>query len=137
MHPAPIIISIAAFLKRREPWLRHAPREHLLSFIEWYWRDARVGVVREAGRIVAVALARATSDLARTKAEPYYHDEAGRIVWLDHIASRHPQGIPHLLAQARQRFGEREAYAGDVFKREGELRMLPQRLIERLIAGGT
>ena len=134
---APIIISIAAFLKRREPWLRHATREHLLGFVTWYWRDARVGVVREAGRIVAVALARATSDLARTKADPWYHDEAGRIVWLDHIASRHPSGIAHLRAQARRRFGEREAYAGEVFKRDGELRMLPQKLVERIIAGGT
>lgn len=134
-YPA-AVVSAAAFLKRREPWLRREPRDRLLPYIAAFWYDGRIGIVRSGGRIVAVALARATNDLARTQAEPYYHDEAGRIVWLDHIASAHPQGIAVLLGQALMRFGRRDWYAGNVFKRAGELRMLPHELVERLTKTG-
>lgn len=132
----PLLVSVAAFLKRHEPWLRHTPRTNLLNFIEWYWRDGRVGIVRENGRIVAVALARATSDPEQTRMCSYYHDEQGKIVWIDHIASRHPAGIAILLRHAIQRFGPREAFAGEVFKREGQLRMLPFRIVERFSQTG-
>jgi hypothetical protein len=137
-HPGtfpPMVISVAAFLKRREPWLRHAKREQLLQLVNWYWRDGRVGVVRREGRIVAVALARASADLRETRANPWYHDEQGNVVWVEHIAATTPEGVPVLFGLAAQRFGKREAYAGEVFKRGGELRMLPSAIIER-IAGG-
>lgn len=128
------IISVAAFLKRHLPGLRPWPRETLLPYVEWYWRDARVGVVRDGPRILAVALARCIDDPAQAK-QTYHHDEHGRLVWVEHIASTHPQGVALLLQIAMQRFGPREAFAGDVFKREGELRMLPWRTVERLTAG--
>lgn len=124
-------IAVAAFLKRHEKWLRHAKREHFLPFIQWYWRDARIGVVRENGRVRAVALVRAVDEVAQAN-EPYFHAEKGRIVWIDHIASCHPLGVPILMRQAMQRFGPREAFAGHVFNRDGELRMLPWQVVERM-----
>lgn len=129
---APTMISAAAFLKRREPWLRHARRELLLPFVEWYWRDARAGIVCDGRRIVAIALARCVDDVAEARHDPYLHRPEGRIVWVDHIASTHVLGIPLLLRQALDRFGPREAFSGEVFKRDGELRMLPLRIVERL-----
>jgi len=129
---APSIISICAFLKRRAPGFRTAQRAALVAFVLWYWRDGRVGVIREHGRIVAIALARCVHDVKQA-AEPYYHDEKAPIVWVDDIVSRHPQGITLLLKHALQRFGPREAFAGHVFDRAGELRMLPIRVVERLI----
>lgn len=127
------ITSVAAFLKRRLPVMRHEPRAKLLSYVGWYWRDARIGVIRDGHKILAVALARGINDAAEAE-QPYFHDERGRIVWIDHIASVHPDGVPLLLSQAMQRFGPREAFAGHVFKRDGELRMLPWRAVERLAA---
>lgn len=129
---APTIISAAAFLKRREPWLRHATRARLLDFIGWYWRDARVGIVCDGAKILAIALARCVDDVAEARRDPFLHRPEGRLVWVEHIASVHPLGIPLLLKQALDRFGPREAFSGEVFKRDGELRMLPLRYVERL-----
>lgn len=132
MIAAPMI-SAAAFMKRHLPGLRPWPRKTLLEYVGWYWRDARVGIVCDGPRIVAIALARCLNDVEQAK-QTYHHDERGRIVWVEHIASVHPLGLPILLRQAMQRFGPREAFAGDVFKREGELRMLPWKTVERLTA---
>jgi len=128
---APTPIQIAAFLKRYSPHWRNTPRERLVPVVEWYHRDARVGVLRSGGNIVAVALARAmhSTDEADT---PYHHDESGKIVWIDNIVSRHPEGISQLLSMAMRRFGPREAFAGHVFNRAGQLRMLPWKTVERL-----
>jgi hypothetical protein len=134
MHAAPSILSVCAFLKRRAPGYRHAKRGPLLEFVGWYWRDARIGIVREHGRIVAVALARCVHDVKEGD-DPFRHDEAAPIVWVDDIVSRHPQGIGLLLQQVRQRFGPREAFAGRVFNRDGELRMLPFRIVDKITTG--
>lgn len=132
MTTAPII-SVAAFMKRHLPTLRRVPRKRLLDYVGWYWRDARAAVVWSGGRIVAVALARSMHTLEDAKRD-YFHDEAGPLVWVDHIVSKHPLGVAILLQNAMQRFGPREAFAGEVFKREGELRMLPWKAVERLAA---
>lgn len=124
-------VRVAAFLKRHLPALRTAPRARLVPFVEWYWHDGRVGVVLDHGRIVGVALARALHS-AEEAAREWHHEETGRLVWVDHIAARHALGIPILLQQALQRFGPREAFAGDVFKRSGERRMLAWKTVERL-----
>jgi hypothetical protein len=125
------MISAAAFMKRHLPGLRTWPRARLLEYLGWYWRDARVGILRDHGRIVGIALGRCLHDVKQAR-EHYFHDEAARIIWIEHIVSRHPLGIRLLLQQAMQRFGPREAFAGDVFKRDGELRMLPWKTVERL-----
>jgi hypothetical protein len=130
---APSLISIAAFVKRHAPTKRTAPRERLLPWINWYWRSGLCGVLREHGKIVAVALVRCVESIEQARM-PYAHDERGRIVWVDDIVSRHPQGIAFLLDMCRERFGPREAFAGEVFVRDGELRMLPWKIVERLAA---
>lgn len=132
MNP-PTEISIAAFIKRYSRDKRHAPREILLSWVAWYWRDGRCGVLREHGKIVAIALVRALDDIAKHD-QPHAHDEGGNILWIDDIISRHPHGIAFLLDLARRRFGHRQAFAGHVFTRAGELRILPWKTIERLAA---
>lgn len=124
-------ISIAAFIKRHSLDKCHEPRERLLPAVAWYWRDGRCGVLREKGRIVAVALVRCFNDLAHANT-PYHHEETGNIVWVDDIVSRHPRGIGFLVELAERRFGRRECFAGTVFKREGELRKLPWKIVERL-----
>lgn len=129
-HP-PTLISTAAFLKRQALGFRREPREKLLPFLNWYWKDGRIGIVREGPRILAVAVARCLAAIEQAN-EPYHHEDTGEIVWIDAIASRHPLGIPFLLRQAQLRFGPRRAYAGHVFKRDGELRMLPTKTVERL-----
>lgn len=127
-----MIVRVAAFLKRHLPALRTCERERLLAFVSWYWHDGRAGVVTDGPRIVAVALARALDETGDA-AEPWRHTEGGRIVWLDHLVNRHPLGIGILLQQAIGRFGPREAFAGSVFNRSGELRMLPFSQVERLV----
>lgn len=131
--PQTILVRIAAFLKRHLPAFRHVERTRLITFVAWYWHDGRIGVVTDGTRIVAVALARAL-DRVEDAAHEFHHAENGRIVWLDHVVNRHPHGLTILLRQARQRFGPREAFAGSVFNREGELRMLESRTVERLLA---
>ncbi len=131
MQPQATLITLAAFIKRNAPGFRRASRQELLAFLGWYWRDGRVGIIRDKGRIVGAALARCMNHPGQA-ADPYYHDETGRLIWIQDIVSHHPLGIPLLLEHARQRFGPREAFAGRVFHRNGELRMLPFRVVERL-----
>lgn len=128
---APQPISIAAFLKRYSPHRRHTPREKLVPYVEWFFHDARTGVLRENGRIVAVALVRAVESVEQASRE-WYHIEGGNIVWIDDIVSRHRDGIAHLLGMAMQRFGPREAFAGHVFSRAGDLRMIPWETVQRI-----
>jgi hypothetical protein len=130
MNP-PTEISIAAFIKRHSAVHRRDTREHLLGIVAWYWRDQRLGVLRNQGKIIAVALVRALTDLKQAET-PYHHDERGQILWIDDIISRAPCGIAFLLDLARQRFGQREAFAGHVFKRRSELRLLPWATVARL-----
>jgi hypothetical protein len=127
-----MIVRVAAFLKRHLPAMRGVERGRLVAFVAWYWHDGRAGVVTDGARIVAVGLGRALPDTGAA-AEPFRHEESGRIVWLDHIVSRHPLGLATLLQQAVRRFGPREAFAGTVFARSGDLRMIPFRQVERLI----
>lgn len=123
-------IGSAAFLKRRSPGLRSWQRGNLLRMLGWYWADGRVGTVRHAGRVVAVATARSLRDAAEA-ADPWAHHEDGRILWVEDIASTHPDGIRALLHLVVQRFGPRETLAGRVFNRAGDLRMIPWNNVER------
>ena len=125
------LIALAAFFKRHTPALRRWPRKDLLAMLEWYWRDARVGIVMAHGKIVAAALARCIDHPDQAKS-PWWHDESGQIVWIENIASKHPSGITALLNIACQRFGPKKAFSGSVFKRNGELRMLPWNSVLRL-----
>jgi hypothetical protein len=131
---APTPVQIAAFLKRHLPVLRKTPRAVLLSVVGWYQNVGVVGVVREKGRIRAVALARCVRTMEEGAAERWSHEEGaeGKIIWVQHIVSLHPAGIGLLLAQAAQRFGRRDAFAGHVYSRDGQLRMLPWNVVERL-----
>jgi len=131
---APTLISACAFLKRHAPGLRQATREELKAFVGWYWRDGRCGVIHNAGKIVAIALARCVPDCAAAQNDPFLHIDHGPVIWVDDIVSRHPFGVALLLEQSLQRFGPRSYFAGRVFSRDGELRMLPTRAVQRLIA---
>jgi hypothetical protein len=130
------MITLAAFLKRHLPGARRTSRVDLLKWLAWYWSDARVGIVRENGRIVAVALARCLAEPEQA-ADPYFHDEHGRIVWVQDIVSLHPQGVASLIQTLVRRFGKREALAGQVLNRDGELRKLPWNHVLRFFNGGN
>ena len=132
MNP-PSLLDVCRFLRSHLPARRAQERRGFARWVLWYWRDARVGVVHDAGQIVAVGLARFIHSPAEAD-QPYAHDEAGPLVWVQDIASDHPLGIPILLRQTLQRAGPREAFAGHVFSRSGELRMLPFRTVQRLTA---
>ena len=132
MNP-PSLIDVCRFLRRHGPGFKNCSTKNLAHFVAWYWRDARVGVVHDAGRVVAVALARCIKDVAEAET-PYVHTETALLVWVDDIVSQHPAGVQLLLAHALQRFGPRHAFAGHVFSRSGELRMLPFRTVQRLAA---
>ncbi len=130
--PKPTLIGLAAFVKRRVPAMRNCPRDLLLKVLQWYWNDGRVGILQVDGRIVAAALVRAVDTTDEAEADRYFHKEEGRLIWVDDIASTHPLGIPELLKMAMRRFGPRDAFAGHVLNRAGELRMLPWKTVERL-----
>lgn len=132
MNP-PSLLDVCRFLRRHGPGFKHCSTKNLAHFVAWYWRDARVGVVHSSGTILAVGLARFLHNPAEA-AEPYAHHEHGPLVWVQDIVSQHPLGIPLLLRQTLQRAGPREAFAGHVFSRSGELRMLPFRTVQRLAA---
>jgi hypothetical protein len=132
MRP-PGLILIAAFLRRHLPAVDHWAPEVLLVWLEWHWRNGGVGVIRERGRIVAVGVARCVHFRKQAETSPYYHAEDGPLLWVDQLASTHRLGLPLLLAQARLRFGPRKTVSGHVFKRPGELRMLPWKRVEKLL----
>jgi hypothetical protein len=126
-------VQVAAFVRRRMAALRKVDRAELLRIVEWYRCVAGLGVMRVDGKIVAVAMARCVPTMEAAQAEEWLNDEeGGKIVWVQHIASLHPRGIETLLRQAMRRFGQREAFAGSVFSRAGELRMLPWNVVARL-----
>lgn len=131
MRP-PGLMLIAAFLRRHDPAVEHWPVDTLLAWLAWHWRNGGVGVIRAEGRIVAVGVARCLQFEAQAR-HPYHHDENGPLLWVDQLASTHRLGLPLLLAQARLRFGPRTTVSGHVFKRPGELRMLPWKRVERLL----
>lgn len=129
----PGLILIAAFLRRHLPALDHWPVETLVEWLRWHWSNGGVGVVRDHGRIVAVGVARCVHSVEQAERETYAHDENGPLLWVDQLASTHRLGLPILLAQARLRFGPRKTVSGQVFKRPGELRMLPWKRVERIL----
>lgn len=130
----PTVIQVCAFLKRNGPWFRSWPREKLVPYISWYWKDGRVGLVRENGKIVAAAIARCVNDVADAD-EPFTHVELGRIVWVEDIVSKHPAGVAELFRQTMTRFGRRMAFAGKRFQRNRELQVLPWSVLQRLTQG--
>lgn len=132
----PTLLDLCRFLRGNSPGLRAVPVKGFGRWVNWYLADARVGIIREAGKIVAAAIGRCLDDPAQA-ADGYFHNESGRIVWIQDIVSLHPQGLPILIQHAVRRFGPREAFAGSVFFRAGELRMLPWTTVERLSRGGT
>jgi hypothetical protein len=132
MTTDPRIISIAAFVKRRLPKFRHVQREALLAWVNWYWAHGYVGIVRHHGRIVSVGFCRPLVNVEDAE-ERWSHAEDGKIIWIDDVASRHPDGLLHLFRHTIQRFGPREAFAGWCLSRDGELRMLPWAAVNKLI----
>jgi hypothetical protein len=130
----PTVIQLCAFLKRHGPWFRRWPREKLVPYIEWYWKDGRVGVVREDGKIVAAAIARCIKDVSEGDVH-YRHHPDGQIVWVEDIVSLHPDGVAILLKHAMEIFGRRLLFAGKRFVRNGELQILPWSVVERLTRG--
>lgn len=73
--------DVYAWMDQRYPcaW----PEEARRAWFGWYWTDARCWVARAAGDILGVTLARAVDDLERAAADQAYHDEAGRIAFID------------------------------------------------------
>lgn len=114
--------------------MRKWRRDQLVPFVEWYWRDARVGIVREHGKIVGVALARLVNSPEEAE-EPYRHDPEGKIMWVQDIVSKHADAIGTLIGIAAKRFGERTAIAGTLINRRGERFLLPWKFIERFTRG--
>ena len=134
MNRTPTLLDVCRFLRRQHPGFCQLPTpQGLAKYAAWYWRDARAGVIHDGGQIIAVALARCVHDAAQG-ATPFVHDETAPIVWVDEIVSLHPHGIAYLLGHAISRFGPRREFAGHVFSRDGELRMLPFRTVQRLAA---
>lgn len=131
----PTLLDVCRFLRRHAPGLVGGRLKGLAHWIGWYWCDARIGIVRSGESIVAVALARCL-DRPEQAEEPYFHNEAGQIVWVQDVVSCHPEGLSILLLHAIQRFGPREAFAGRVFHRAGELRMIPWKTVQRFLTGG-
>lgn len=130
---APALITVAAFLKRHGAGPRRWPREKLLPWLEWHWKNGGVGVVHDRGRVLAAAVARCVNTFDEADRH-YAHREDGALLWVDELASIHPHGLSLLLNQARSRFGPRLAVVGHVFNRPGKLRMLPWKTVERLMS---
>ena len=131
--PAPSFYAVAHFLRRHLPARRAQAIKGFAHWLFWYWREARVGVVHARGQIVAVGLARCITEPSQGD-QPYAHDEAAPLVWVQDVASTDPLGLPLMLAQVLNRFGPREAFAGHVFTRNNELRLIPFRTVQRLAA---
>jgi hypothetical protein len=127
----PSLISVAAFLKRHGAHPRKWPRSVILPWLEWHWKNGGVGIIHDKGKVLAVGVARCINSMAES-GDAYAHDEKGVILWVDELASIHPEGLFFLLNQARTRFGPRLAVVGHVFNRPGKLRMLPWKTVERL-----
>lgn len=133
-RPSPGVFAVAAFLRRHDPAVAHWLPGTLLRWLRWHWQNGGVGIVGHRGQIVAVGVARCVRTLAEGRRDTYaHHEQAGMILWVDQLASIHPLGLPVLLTQARERFGPRGTVSGHVFKRSGELRMLPWSRVERIL----
>ena len=131
------LLEAAAFLQSHDPAVRDWPTLRLLQWLAHFWAHGQVGIVTTGSRIRAIGVARCVQSIAEAQAHAYAHHEnpdIGRILWVDQLASDHPLGLPLLLAQARSRFGPRSTVSGEVFKRPGELRMLPWNRVEKLLS---
>lgn len=131
MTTDPRIIQLAAFVKRYMPRFRTVNRETLIAWVTWYWAHGYVGIVRERGKIVGVGFCRPIRSVEHAQ-DRWHRDENGKVIWVDDIVSRHPDGIVHLFRHTIQRFGPRDAFAGWCLSRDGELRMLPWAAVQRL-----
>jgi hypothetical protein len=125
------IKRIADFLLGGIPELAQWPEGRLEAWVEWYFLDARAGILTHRGQIVGVALARLLKDPA-TNEENYRHEPDGDIIWVDAIHTTHPHLIRALLAQARTRFGHRRIFAGTLRRRANRITQIPQTKIESL-----
>ncbi len=122
----------ALFLLRHAAGPRNWPPLLLLSWLRWHWARGHVGIIRNGSTILAVGVARCVNSVAEAQADPYACDEEGAILWVDELATHHPDGLSLLLTQAQQRFGTRTKLCGRVSKRPGELRMLPWSTVVKL-----
>lgn len=130
------MLEAAAFLKMHDPAVREWPLPRLLAWLSHFWHAAQVGLVFNDGILMGVGVARCVQSVAEAEAQPYAHHEnsdVGRILWCDQLAGRHALVLPLILAQARSRFGPRESVSGHVFKRPGDLRMVPWSRVEKIL----
>lgn len=133
----PRLLEAAAFLKEHDPAVAEWPPGRYLEWFDCLWRKGCVGVVRQNGSVCAVAVARCVGDIEDALCDNYLHHEdpvAGPFLWVDQIASAHPLGLSHLMAQARKRFGPRTDVGGQVFNRNGQLRKLPWQRVNQLFS---
>jgi hypothetical protein len=130
--PEPTIEQAAAFLREHGAGPKVWPEEAVMPWLEWHWNNGGVGIAYDENGIYAVGVARCLAHLSDSDMR-YMHTEDGFVLWCDELASTRKEGISILLALARDRFGPRLAVVGQVFKRPGKLRMLPWKIVERLI----
>jgi hypothetical protein len=123
--------GLADFLCAHAPHFAKWPKERVERWMAWYYVDARLGVIHDGPQVLGLALVRSFHRPDQAKDE-YFHDESGQVIWVDALICQHPAALPALIAQARLRFGRRKFFAGNLFKRESRLALIPWGKIEKL-----
>jgi hypothetical protein len=129
-------VQVAAFLKRHLRNVRAWPREKIVPWVTWFFRVDRVLVITdEQDRIRGVALGRFVDAVEDVHGRGLFDVPAGRVLWVDAIATSHEAAMRQLVALLPMKYGHRETVAGEVFSRAGELRMFPMKTLNRFFGG--
>ena len=127
------LIRCAAFMRRNYPPCRYWPRERLLSWLGWYWRNKAVGAVVEGTRIAGVGIARPVYSLAEGEAH-YVIQPGGSILWVDAVAAKDTRSMGLLMILAGNMWGERVLVAGHL-PNQTRHRVLPWSTLMKKLAG--
>jgi len=94
---------------------RNWKREDLESWIDWAIMHGHCGIAMHKGKLQGVGIGRPIGRI-EDGGRYYAVDYQGPILWIDLVASVHPQGMKTVWQMALDRFGQRESVAFARFK---------------------
>ena len=100
-------VSISAYVKRHWGLSQKWDGSRLVPWLDWFINDGRLHTITRRGRVVGLGMGRLLLNEA-DHAEPYAHDEAGQLAWIDLLISQDKTVAARLWGTMLKRFGMRD-----------------------------